>query len=269
MAIERKRERAGQVHSPERRLGDVGLFRRFAAQQAHDRPQVADDDRDGEHDVDRVQDVEADLEIGAALDLHEGDVAHGGRQRHAEEDDGGNGHDQSEHAPSERPQLARDEVEADLLVLLEPERRSDQHHVQPGDDRQLRRPADREIEEIPEDDLDDERDEHDAEQAGDDVLGASSHPVDRALRSSSGMRFPPGSRRPAKRRRAGASLRAPTRHRMSRSVDPRHASLLHRGDLIEHSRRPGLGLVRREIDLLRVGAERVRRPACRRRGPAS
>ena len=34
------------------------------------------------------------------------------------------------------------------------------------------------VEEVPEDDLDDERDEHHAEQAGDDVFCASPHPVD-------------------------------------------------------------------------------------------
>jgi hypothetical protein len=43
----------------------------------------------------------------------------------------------------------------------------------------LRCPADREIEEVSEDDLDDERDEHQAEQAGDDVFRASPHPGDR------------------------------------------------------------------------------------------
>jgi hypothetical protein len=82
-------------------------------------------------------------------------------------------------APSARPQLARNEVEPDLLRFLEPERRTEEHHVQPGHNGQLRCPADRKIEEVPEDDLNDERDEHHAEQAGDDVFGAAPHPGDR------------------------------------------------------------------------------------------
>jgi hypothetical protein len=72
---------------------------------------------------------------------------------------------------------ARRPFEADLLVLPQPERGAEQDHVQPGDHRQLGGPADREVEEVAEDDLDQKGDEHDREQRRDDALGAAVHPA--------------------------------------------------------------------------------------------
>ena len=146
-----------------------------------------------------------------------------------------------------RPERAGDEVEADLLAFLQPERRAQQHHVQPRDDRQLGRPADREVEEIAEDDLDDEGDEHDAEQRGDDVLRAAANPVDGAARrmhgSPSSLQPRPGSRRLAAACHGSAAAGRATRGSARYFIALIFSSM---------PRRPGLRFVRREIHLLRV-----------------
>src|SRR5438045_2334560 len=56
------------------------------------------------------------------------------------------------------PRRAIDQVEADLLVVPQDEGRAEEYEPKPRRHRELGRPPHREIEEIPEDDLDDEGD---------------------------------------------------------------------------------------------------------------
>ncbi len=83
----RDRERAGKAHTPELALVGSNASGAVPRMRLPAEPEVADDHRDGEDDVDRIEPVEADLEIGGLLDLHEGDVVEHGRQRDAVEND--------------------------------------------------------------------------------------------------------------------------------------------------------------------------------------
>ena len=136
MSDDRERERASEVHTPEPTwsVDFGGALPQIARQPSQS---VADDRRDGEDDVDREEPVEADLEIGRLLDLHEGDVVEHRRQRDAEE------HDQRERAtrpimpPAALADGAVEEIEADLLALAHDEGGAQQHQPDPDDDAEL------------------------------------------------------------------------------------------------------------------------------------
>ena len=81
-----------------------------------------------------------------------------------------------------RPDRAGEEVEADLLALLQHEGRAPSTSHSHMTTRQLGGPADREVEEVAEDDLDDEGDEHHREQARGDVLRPPAQPGSPAVR---------------------------------------------------------------------------------------
>ena len=169
-------ERAGERHSAEPAPGRSGSVDLLAPEQAGQDPDVADDDGDDEDHVDREQIVEADLEIGRALDLHEADVVERGRERHrVQGHDRDPGHD-ARDAAGAGAERAVEEIEADLLALPHHEGGAPEHPPQPGDDGQLRRPADREVQEVAEDDLQQEREEHDGQHGRQDILRAAPQP---------------------------------------------------------------------------------------------
>src|SRR5688500_8355353 len=66
--------------------GGLGCVRSLAAKQLRQDPDIAHDDGYGKYDVDRIEPVDPDLEIGGALDLHELDVVDGCRKRARIED---------------------------------------------------------------------------------------------------------------------------------------------------------------------------------------
>ena len=119
---------------------------------------------------------------------------------------------------------AIDQVEADLLGLGDDESRAPEHQPEPGDDGELRCPADREIEQVAEDDLDDEGEEHRGEQHRRDELREAGEP----------LRDQPAAPRPA-----------------PRAQTPR------RVDLLEHPLGPALREIGFEVFLLREAAEGV------------
>ena len=94
---ERKRERACEIHTPELALVGSNSVRGYATHGLPREPDVSNDGCDDEHDVDRKQQVEPDLQIGCALHLHEGDVVDHRGERHEVENDkrrsGDNAHD--------------------------------------------------------------------------------------------------------------------------------------------------------------------------------
>ena len=141
------------------RQSDRGLSR--PAQGGDEDPGVADQHRDGEDDVDREQPVEADVEIRGLLDLHEGHVVPDRRQRPAVEgqqrDGAERGHDPARRGGRRRPQITSKRISsASRSTKAAPQSTSHSHMMMVSSDA----PADREVQQIAEHDLDDERDEH-------------------------------------------------------------------------------------------------------------
>ena len=162
---ERRRHQPGSPSSCRAR-------RAGAAQRAPGEPRVIDDAGDGEHEVDRVEQVEAHVEVGRVLALHEAHVLPGGGQRPREQHDQRDAADQRERPLHRRPHGAIDDVEAHLLAVGEDERRRPQHHPHPAEDRDLLGPAERAIEHVAKEDLQQEahehrRDERDGDRVGD------------------------------------------------------------------------------------------------------
>ena len=115
---ERQREGTGEVHSPEVVL--VMSISSGASPRSIDQivPGITNDDRGREDEVHRVEKVETDLEVGRALDLHERHVLpvtpETTSPNRTTPDDGD---EDTDHTAAPGPQLAGDEIEADLLVL--------------------------------------------------------------------------------------------------------------------------------------------------------
>src|SRR5262249_37575481 len=118
-----------------------------------------------------------DLQICRFLDLHEAYVVIACFQRGRVKHDDGYRSDQSHRAAYAPSYRSVDDVEPYLLTLRQDERGAPQHAPQPGDDRQLGRPADRKVERVAEYDLDDEGDEHDCEHRREKILRAIPQPA--------------------------------------------------------------------------------------------
>ena len=71
---------------------------------------------------------------------------------------------------------AIDDVEPDFLALGDDEGGAPQHQPDPQNDADLMGPANRQVQRIPEDDLEEEGGEHRREHGGSHVLGAASEP---------------------------------------------------------------------------------------------
>src|SRR5690349_20871744 len=80
-------------------FGDIDIRAGLAPDGLVAEPELPDDHGNGKDRIDRIEPVEADLEIGGALDLHEADVVDNSRQREAEKSEDCEGtHDHHEAA---------------------------------------------------------------------------------------------------------------------------------------------------------------------------
>ncbi len=110
------------------------------------------------------------MEEGGLFHLHEGHVAVDVGQR-PQENGGNDGRGGEIHEALHRAgHGCMDNVEPDHLIVAQHEGITEQDAPQPGDRHILQRPADREVEEIAEDDLDQKASEHAGQQQDDEKL---------------------------------------------------------------------------------------------------
>src|SRR3954469_11488271 len=113
----------------------------MAAQRAPCQRRVADDDAYRKEDVDRIQIVEPDAEIGRALDLEEHDVTDDRGKRDPEQHNGGDAGDDGAHAARSGAHRAIENVEADFIALAQYKDGAPQRAPDPGDQARLFGPA--------------------------------------------------------------------------------------------------------------------------------
>ena len=132
-----QREVAGHGHAA--LSGIVAGFRRRAADGPPGEADVLHDDGQREDDVDGVEVVEAHVQVGGVLALHERHVVPGGRQRYEKEHDdreAGRRRKGPSGTPGDQPV---DDVEPDLVLIRENESRAPQHQPIPSRGRSPRR----------------------------------------------------------------------------------------------------------------------------------
>src|SRR5690606_24572663 len=153
--------------------------------------ELADDHGDGEDAGDGIEIVEAELEIGGARDLHEKNVVDDSRQGEREERDQRQAAEEDHAAANIRAHRAIENIEADFLAVSYNEGGAEQHHPEPHHHADLMGPANGQVEEIAEDNLDDEDDEHGRQHGREQIFGARIKPgADPAQLRGHG--YPPG-----------------------------------------------------------------------------
>src|SRR5690606_23015941 len=142
------------------RLGRIEVLWPVALDGAPGKPEIAHDRCCGEKQVDREQPVEADLQIGGFLDLHEGHVVVYGGKREGVERDNRDAAGQKHVAAGSGPGRRVEQVEADLFLFGQNEGCAPKDEPDPENNGDLVCPTDGQVQQISEDDLQDERGEH-------------------------------------------------------------------------------------------------------------
>ena len=138
---------------------------------------VSHDDGQREHDVDGIQKVEPDAEIGGLLDFQERHVADHRRQCDAEQDDRRNACDHGQYAACSLAESAVENIEPNLIPFAQHKGCAPQDSPNPAQHADLVGPAQRIVEHVARDDLGHERQEHRHQKPCQNILGAAAQPA--------------------------------------------------------------------------------------------